>query len=211
VGLTRDAMYNAVIRIAGQRRPNRVRHGAKAMTSSSTQPFHSFPLEEASEHLKLIGLVTVNRAHLGRTCCRLMGVLSGIVMPTAKSLPEVQALSPALGSKEMEIQILSSVAERKYISEETLKQVESCLATLKRCVDIQEEMENTCYGIGHRGLVLSPTSDECGMIVPVARNQLQQLADDMANCNVELDRLTSTVWLHEGRQYARTEDVNALK
>jgi hypothetical protein len=127
-------------------------------------------------------------------------------MPTANSLPEAHALSPALGSKEMEIQILSSLAKHKYISKERLKQVESCLGMLKRCVDLQEEMENTCYGIGCRGLVLSPTSDECGRITPVARKQLQQLAEDMANCNVELDRLASTVWLHEGRQYARTED-----
>jgi hypothetical protein len=111
-----------------------------------------------------------------------------------------------LGSKEMEIQILSSLAKRRFISEERLKQVASCLGTLKRCVDLQEEMKNTCYGIGRRGLVLSPTSDECGRIAPVTRKQLQQLTDDMANCTVELDRLASTVWLHEGRQYAQTED-----
>jgi hypothetical protein len=71
-------------------------------------------------------------------------------------------------------------------------------------------MENICYGIERQGLVLWPTSDECGRIVPVSRKRLQQLADDIANCTAELDRFAATVRPDEARQYSRTEDVYLL-
>jgi hypothetical protein len=147
------------------------------MTDQSTLPCHGSLLEEAPEHLKLIGLVAVNRSHLGRTCCRLMSILSNIGLPAA------QALWPALTSKALQIQMLS---KRTFISQEQMKQLESCLVALKRCVDVQEAVENICYGIGRHGLVLWPTSDECGRIVPVSKKRLQQLADDIADCTTEL-------------------------
>jgi hypothetical protein len=139
-------------------------------------PSHSSLLENAPEHLKLVGLVAVNYAHLDRTLCRLLADLD---------LPAAQ--TPTSTGNATRMELLLKLARRQSLSHESMMQLQACLARVKQCADRRDEMMKSAYGIGRDGLVISPCNDECGEIVPVTREQLREFAENIAECTVELD------------------------
>jgi hypothetical protein len=170
--------------------------------SRSKIPTNSFLLDNAPEHLKLIGLIAVNQAHLDRTLCRLLSLLAGLDSRAAQALLLTSSTNALRG------EILANLARRRSLSPESMMQLEACLARVKRSAQRRDEMSNSAYGVGRDGLVIAPSRDQCGEIVPFPLEELRQLADNIAECTAELDRLAATVRLDEELgQYSQTEDA----
>jgi hypothetical protein len=177
------------------------------INSRSEIATHNSLLENAPEHLKLIGLIAVKHAHLDRTLCRLLAILADLDMSAAPALVSMPPTSRAIASK-----ILANLPTYRSLSHESAAQLEACLACVKRCSDLRDEMIKSAYGIARDGLVISPGKDECGEIMPVTKAQLQQLAADIANCTAKLDRFASMVGRDEElRQYSRAEDSDTAE
>ena len=109
-------------------------------------------------------------------------------------------------------EILANLARRRFVSPESMKQLEACLARVKWCAERRNDMIDYGYGIARNGLVIAPNRDECGEIMPVTGEQLRQLAHDMSDCTAELDRFASTLLQDEELgQYSPIEDSGVLE
>ena len=150
-------------------------------------------LERAPEHLKLIGLIAVHSAHLDRAIWRLLALLTDLDAAAARELlPEP--------TSNLRADIVINVARRRGLDPEDLAQLNGCLGHIKRCNRRRDELRDSAYGIGRNGLMRTSASDECDEIVPVTREQLQRLADDLAACAADLDRVISSIRLDAGFQ-----------
>jgi hypothetical protein len=158
-------------------------------------------LENVPEHLKLIGLIAVNQAHLDRTLCRLLSLLAHLDSRAAHALPLGSSTNALRG------EILANLARRRSLSPESMLQLEACLDRVKRCAERRDKMANGAYGVWQDGLTIAPSRDQCGEIVPFLREELRELADNIAECTAELDQLAATACRDEElRQYSLTED-----
>ena len=137
-----------------------------------------FLLENAPEHLKFIGLIAVNHAHLDRKLCRLFSLLAGLDSRAAKTFlgrSPMHALAPGAYSK---TRIIAA----------GLVQLETCVGRVKRCHEHLTQISDSAFGVGQYGLITAPSNDECGDLMPFAKGELGRLADDIAECAEQLDR-----------------------
>jgi len=138
-----------------------------------------FLLENAPEHLKFIGLIAVNHAHLDRKLCRLFSLLAGLDSRAAKTFlgrSPMHALAPGAYSKTRIVAAGQSGATRDL------------RGPREACHEHLTQMSDSAFGVGQHGLITAPSNDECGDLMPFAKGELGRLADDIAECAEQLDR-----------------------
>jgi hypothetical protein len=136
-------------------------------------------LENAPEHLKLIGLIAVNDAHLDRQLCRLYSLLAGLDSKTFLGRSPMDALTG---------EVLANIARRESLPQDKVVLLETCVGRVKRCRERLKQMSDSAFGVGQHGLITAPSSDECGNLMPFAKGELGLLADDIAECAEQFDR-----------------------
>jgi hypothetical protein len=82
------------------------------MGLSTSQLPNRFLLENAPEHLKLIGLIAVNHAHLDRKLCRLISLLAGLDSRAAKTFLGRSPMHALAG------EVLANIARRESLPQE---------------------------------------------------------------------------------------------
>jgi hypothetical protein len=136
-------------------------------------------LENAPEHLKLIGLIAVNDAQLDRQLCRLYSLLAGLDSKTFLGRSPMEALTG---------EVLANIARRASLSQDKVVLLETCVGRVKRCRERLKQMSDSAFGVAQHGLLTAPSSDECGNLMPFAKGELGLLADDIAECAEQFDR-----------------------
>jgi hypothetical protein len=139
-------------------------------------------LENAPEHLKLIGLIAVNDAHLDRQLCRLYSLLAGLESRAAKTFLGRSPMDALTG------EVLANIARRESLPQDKVVLLETCEGRVKRCREHLTQMSDSAFGVGQHGLITAPSSDECGNLMPFAKGELGRLADDIAECAEQFDR-----------------------
>ncbi len=152
------------------------------MGLSTSQLPNRFLLENAPEHLKLIGLIAVNHAHLDRKLCRLISLLAGLDSRAAKTFLGRSPMHALAG------EVLANIARRESLPQEKVVQLKNCVGRVKRCHEQLTQMSDSAFGVGQHGLITAPSNGECGDLMPFAKGELGRLADDIAECAEQLDR-----------------------
>jgi hypothetical protein len=137
--------------------------------------------------LKLIGLIAVNHAHLDRKLCRLFSLLAGLDSRAAKTFLGRTPMH-ALTGEVLANEVLANIARRESLPQDKVVQLETCVSRVKRCHERLTQMSDSAFGVRQDGLIIAPSSDECGDLMPFAKGELDRLADDIAECAEQLDR-----------------------
>lgn len=135
---------------------------------------HSSLLEGAPEHLKAIGLISVNWSLLEGNLSRLLCFMLGIDWPAAR------AILPTGHAQRRET--IRNLAMSQNFSEDAIGELNTWLVQVKTCAERRNEIMHSYYGMGVGGVVMHTSSKKKDVSRSISLIDLQNLADDIADC-----------------------------